>query len=157
MTSAMAITTRWRMPPESWCGYSLARCAGAGMPTVSSILTGAVPRLAFGAGAVNPHHLGDLIANGEDGIQSRHRLLEDHRDASAAHGAHRLLVDRARFFPSKVISLPDSMRPGGRIRRKSESAVTDLPQPDSPTRPTVSPGAIAKLMPSTERATPDSV
>ena len=29
----MAIITRWRMPPESWCGYSRARCAGSGMRT----------------------------------------------------------------------------------------------------------------------------
>jgi hypothetical protein len=31
------------------------------------------------------------------------------------------------------------MRPGGRIRRRIESAVTDLPQPLSPTMPSVSP------------------
>ena len=31
---AMAITTRWRMPPESWCGYELTRRAS--MPTSSS-------------------------------------------------------------------------------------------------------------------------
>ena len=33
----MAIMTRWRMPPESWCGYSSTRLAGEGMPTSSSI------------------------------------------------------------------------------------------------------------------------
>jgi hypothetical protein len=38
-----------------------------------------------------------------------------------------------------------------------DSAVTDLPHPDSPTSPTVSPGAIAKDTPSTARATPASV
>ena len=31
--SAMAIITRWRMPPESWCGYSRTRRSGSGMPT----------------------------------------------------------------------------------------------------------------------------
>ena len=35
--SAMAIITRWRMPPESWCGYSRTRRLAAGMPTRSSI------------------------------------------------------------------------------------------------------------------------
>jgi hypothetical protein len=30
----MAITTRWRMPPESWCGYALTRRLL--MPTSSS-------------------------------------------------------------------------------------------------------------------------
>ena len=31
--SASAITTRWRMPPENWCGYPSMRFSGAGMPT----------------------------------------------------------------------------------------------------------------------------
>ena len=30
---AMAITARWRMPPENWCGYSSTRCSGLAMPT----------------------------------------------------------------------------------------------------------------------------
>ena len=36
------------------------------------------------------HHqrLGDLVADGEDGIQRRHRLLEDQRDFAAAEPAH---------------------------------------------------------------------
>ena len=33
---AIAIATRWRMPPESWCGYCASRCSGAGMPTAAS-------------------------------------------------------------------------------------------------------------------------
>jgi hypothetical protein len=62
-----------------------------------------------------------------------------------------------RLFPSNWISLPGSIRPGGRTRRRRESAVTDLPHPDSPTSPTVSPDPISKLTPSTARATPPSV
>ncbi len=37
--SAMAIITRWRMPPENWCGYSPARRRGSGMPTSASAST----------------------------------------------------------------------------------------------------------------------
>ena len=37
------------------------------------------------------------------------------------------------------------MRPGGCTSRRIESAVTDLPLPDSPTRPSVSPRATSKL------------
>jgi hypothetical protein len=33
--------------------------------------------------------LGDLMANGEDRIESRRRLLEDHGDATAAQVAQR--------------------------------------------------------------------
>ena len=37
--SAIAIITRWRMPPDSWCGYSPARFSAFGMPTFLSIST----------------------------------------------------------------------------------------------------------------------
>jgi ABC-type oligopeptide transport system ATPase subunit len=36
--SAMAIITRCRMPPESWCGYCASLCSGAGMPTAGEVL-----------------------------------------------------------------------------------------------------------------------
>ena len=36
---AMAIITRWAMPPDSWCGYSLTRRAGSEIPTRSSSST----------------------------------------------------------------------------------------------------------------------
>ena len=41
--SAMAIITRWRMPPDSWCGYSSARRLASGMPTWREHLDRAVP------------------------------------------------------------------------------------------------------------------
>ena len=31
--SAMAIITRWRCPPESWCGQASSRASGSRMPT----------------------------------------------------------------------------------------------------------------------------
>jgi hypothetical protein len=37
----------------------------------------------------------------------------------------------------------------GSISRRMQRPVVDLPQPDSPTRPRVSPGAMSKLTPST--------
>src|SRR5262247_2108125 len=50
------------------------------------------------------------------------------------------------------------MRPGGEaIRRMMESEVTLLPQPDSPTTASVSPGATVKDTPSTARTTPSRV
>ena len=41
--TAMAIITRWRIPPDSWCGYSPTRRCGSGMPTSSQQLDGAGP------------------------------------------------------------------------------------------------------------------
>src|ERR687888_2141995 len=50
------------------------------------------------------------------------------------------------------------MRPGGwGMSRMIESAVTDLPEPDSPTIPSVSPLLMCRSMPSTARTMPSSV
>src|SRR5689334_8519255 len=50
------------------------------------------------------------------------------------------------------------MRPGGcGMRRMTLSAVTDLPEPDSPTIPSVSPLLMNRSTPSTARTTPSSV
>ena len=59
--------------------------------------------------------------------------------------------------PSKTIRLPGSMRPRSSSRPMIESAVTDLPLPDSPTTPSVPPAWSSKSTPSTARITPASV
>jgi hypothetical protein len=54
--------------------------------------------------------------------------------------------------------LPLAMRPGGdATSRMIDSAVTDLPQPDSPTTPSVVPRGTANETPSTARTVPRSV
>ena len=65
--------------------------------------------------------------------------------------------ERPRRFRPRSRTSPDSIRPGRSTSRRMESAVTDFPQPDSPTRPSVSPSAISNDIPSTARATPSSV
>ena len=88
--SAMAIATRWRMPPESWCGYCRRRCSGAGMPTSAS---SSAPRL---GGCRRVHvemrlqGLDELRADGEHGIERRHRILEDDRELGPPQAAQRL-------------------------------------------------------------------
>src|SRR5580765_8962960 len=52
---------------------------------------------------------------------------------------------------------PLTMRAGGRNRRRMAIALTDLPEPDSPTRPTTSPAAMLSAAPSTAWTTPSSV
>ena len=98
---------------------------------------GVAPRRA----AVDAQRLRDLIADREDRVERGHRLLEDEADLGAAHAAHLALGER-----QQVASLEDgpgrrAIRPGGCTSRMIDSAVTDLPLPDSPTRPSVSPGA----------------
>src|SRR2546430_5073261 len=55
-----------------------------------------------------------------------------------------------------VMSRPSktTFPPVGSSSRVTSRPVVDLPQPDSPTRPSVSPGRIAKSMPSTARTAP---
>ncbi len=66
-------------------------------------------------------------------------------------------VSSSRLRPWKTIS-PVTISPaGGSMRRMIDIAVTDLPEPDSPTTPRRSPGIIAKSTPSTARTTPSSV
>src|SRR5262245_66325648 len=55
--------------------------------------------------------------------------------------------------PSKITS-PPTTRPGGETSLMIESAVTDLPQPDSPTRLKVSPRSSVNETSSTERTSP---
>ena len=44
--------------------------------------------------AVEQHRFGDLIADGKDGIEARHRLLEDHANPPPPHRAHGRLRQR---------------------------------------------------------------
>jgi hypothetical protein len=52
---------------------------------------------------------------------------------------------------------PPTMRPGSGTRRRIDSAVMVLPQPDSPTTPSVSPSSTCRLTPSTARTVPREV
>src|SRR5215216_5349480 len=117
---------------------------------------GTLPTCLFAQVLVHIQHFGQLIANFEHRVQSRLRLLEDHGDAVAAHFDHFFFGSLSRFCPSSKIS-PSSIRPGLEISRMIEREVTLLPQPDSPTSPSTSPGYTSKLTPSTARNIPSSV
>ena len=80
--SAIAIITRWRKPPESWCGYWPRRLRGGGNADRFEQFGGAIAasRRTFGA-AQRLHH---LVADRVGGVERGHRVLEDHRHAVAA-------------------------------------------------------------------------
>ena len=48
---------------------------------------------------VDAEHLADLVADGAQRVERRHRLLEDHRDAGAAHLAHVGFIDLRQIAP----------------------------------------------------------
>ena len=105
--SAMAIITRWRMPPESSCGYCVSRRAASGICTRSSSAR-APRRVRPGrrAPAWARDRLGQLPADGQHRVERGHRLLEDHADVAAAHRR----ASRLRRAPSRSRPLNSTCR-----------------------------------------------
>ncbi len=96
--SAMAIITRCRSPPESWCGNWPMR-SRRGDADAAQQRGRAVHGRALAAGAVPAPGLGQLRADGVGRVEAGHRLLEDHRHPVAAQpgqgaaGRHRRAVE----------------------------------------------------------------
>ena len=138
VSSAVAIITRCSRPPDSSCGYCRRRRSPSGTPTSASSLTDRALGLVVGDAVVGPQRLGHEVADPAHRVDVRARVLEDdprcRRAAPAGGGPRR----RARRVPSKRIAPSVSARFGS--RRATARAVIDLPAPDSPTRPTASPG-----------------
>ena len=89
-------------------------------------------------------HLVDLLAARHHRIERGHRLLEDHRHARAAQLAQPRLGRG-----EQVLALEQDLAARGfsalASRPITVKAITDLPEPDSPTRQTISPGLTVKL------------
>ena len=67
-------------------------------------------------------------------------------------------VTKSMLSPSVVNVIdPDSIRPGDETSRNVDMAVTLLPQPLSPTKPSVRPRSIDKETPSTAGSLPSDV
>ena len=79
------------MPPESWCGYSLSRRFGSGMPTRFSRSTAAADAVFALEALVPRQYLGDLDADRHDRVERGHRILENHGDVLATDVAHPVL------------------------------------------------------------------
>ena len=73
------------MPPDISCGYCSTRSLGIGDADQVEQLDRTVVRRLLRAAEVPTAHLGDLGADGEQRVERRHRVLEDHRDLLAAH------------------------------------------------------------------------
>ena len=138
--SAIAIIARWRWPPESWCGYESTRRSGSGMPVRCSSSM-ALARAALG-------RIASCISS-----TSAIWLPTVYSGLSAVIGSWKIMPMRAPRMArisrseSAVSSLPSKwivpVVSAASTRRRIESAVIDLPDPDSPTRPNFSPRAMA--------------
>ena len=101
---------------------------------------------------VERQHFVDLLAAREHGVERGHRLLEHHRhaacsaarEASAAGAEHVLAVEQD--APRRHRAMPAGSSP------IVACAITDLPDPDSPTRQTISPAPTLMLASRTARS-----
>ncbi|MNQ05952.1 hypothetical protein D3C85_186930 [compost metagenome] len=150
---AIAIMARWRCPPESWCGYDLARRAGSGMPVSASSCTEA----SCAARADSPSCNSSTSAIWSPTVYSA---------LSAVIGSWKIIAISLPRMPRSSRSGIDSRSRAPRCAcdpdrvatpsrsafctsRSSDSAVTVLPEPDSPTSASFSPAAICRSMPCT--------
>ena len=139
--SARAMPMRWRWPPENWCG-KLSICARRSPTRSNSAATrsrraplASTPCTLSGSPTMSPARF---------------------RGLSEENGSWKMICicrrkGRISSLPRRVTSWPSSrMVPAvGSIRRRMARPTVVLPQPISPTSPSVSPGPIVKLTSST--------
>ena len=138
--SARATPIRWRCPPENSCGKRLT-CSGFS-PTRSSSSRTRGLHLSFGD-TVQAHRRTDDLAHPLARVQRGDRILEDELDLAA----HRLELLAAEM--GDVLSAEAKRAEVGSSSRTMQRASVLLPQPDSPTIPSVSPSCSASETSST--------
>ncbi len=153
---AMAIITRWRIPPESSCGYCRSRRAGSGIRTSTSSRSAisraelrSMPRWTRSGSAIcSPMRISGL----SEPIGSWNTVDIDRPQISRSC----LSVRSISSTPSKRID-PERSIPPPAMSPMIERVSTVLPDPDSPTMPTASPRCSDNDTPSTARTTPRGV
>ena len=125
----MAIITRWRMPPDSWCGYSRTRRAGAGMPTSVSIsiarFSASRAFMPWCSRTVSPI-CRPTVSTGLRLVIGSWKIIEIALPRmSRISGSD----SASRSRPSKRMR-PAILPGGSAISRRIDIEVTDLPQPD---------------------------
>ena len=151
--SAIAIMTRWRMPPENWCGYSSTRSLARGRPTRSRTSTARsyascllTSRCSSTASAICLPTV--CVGLSEDSGSWKIIPTSSPRILRSSSGRNWVTS-----LPASLI-VPPAMRPPLGSNCMIDSAVIVLPQPDSPTMPSVSPSATSSDTPSTACTTP---
>ena len=142
--------TRWRIPPESWCGYERRRLP-VDADELEQLGRPARAPSRFEMLLVRAHHVDELVADPHHGVERVHRALEDHRDVAPAEVAELLLASCRRGPRRGRGCCRRRSWPGGRRICMIAFATVVLPQPDSPASPRISPARIARSMPSTAR------
>ena len=141
--SAMAIITRWRMPPESSCGYCLSRRAGSPMWTASSMdraRASALPPSVASWVRIASTSCDPTVITGLSEVIGSWKIIAMAPPRSRRIARSGSVVSSC---PASLIE-PPRWRSEGDRSRMIDSAVSDFPEPDSPARPRVSPGCSVK-------------
>ena len=148
LASAIAIITRCRMPPENWCGYSSTRSRARGMPTRSSTSTARsmasfldTSRCSSTTSAICAPTV--WVGFSEESGSWKIIPISSPRILRISSGGSPVISRSASLIE------PPAMRPLFGSRPMIDSAVIVLPQPDSPTMPSVSPSSTWNDTPST--------
>ncbi len=154
--SAMAIITRCAIPPDSACGKASRRRTGSGMPTIrssSAARSRAARRFMLRCSSSTSPSCMPTLKTGFRLLVGCWKIMLIRLPRSFRISLSRR-VSRSR--PSKRTE-PAVTLPGGAMRRITDRLVTLFPQPDSPTRPRISPRSTWKSTPVTARTTPSGV
>ena len=152
--SAIAITMRCLIPPLNSCGYCVSRRAGSEMPTMPRSSTAraraSVWRIARWISRPSVSWR-PTVRTGLSEVIGSWKIMPISRPRTRRISSSDS-VKRSR--PLKT-TCPDTIRPAGwATSLMIDSAVTLLPQPDSPTSATVSPSSTSHETPSTARTIP---
>jgi hypothetical protein len=134
----MAIMTRWRMPPDIWCGYSSTRVCGGGDADLFEHLDRVLARL--GLALLQVEHDGlaiwyPTVKTGLSEVIGSWKIMEMSRPADRPHLG---LGQRGEVLAvEEDLALDDAS--GRRDEAHRREGGDDLPQPDSPTTPSVLP------------------
>ena len=151
--SAMAMSTRWRIPPENSCGYCLARRAGSGIPAWPSSSTAC-------RHACRRVHMPCASRVSATWRPTRDTGLRFDIGSCGTRPISRPRNRRNRRSPACVMSsprqriVPPVTRPPPGSRPMTACAVVDFPEPDWPTTATRSPGASVSDTPRTAGVSP---
>jgi hypothetical protein len=145
---AIAMTTRWRMPPENWCGNWIARAAGSGMSTSRSSST--ARDMAASPAAMRPCATCPSMTWRPTCSTGFSVVVGSWKIMPTSLPRMRRSVSRsavATSTPARRMEPETRAVAGSRPAMASE--VTLLPEPDSPTMPSTSFGWTSKSMPRT--------
>ena len=153
---AIAISTRCRIPPDSSCGYCRATHRRVGQPGPAEQLDRVQGGPAAIGQPVDPQHLGDLGADPQHRVEGQPGVLRDQADPPAPDRPQPGLRQRGQVERRAGVEAeldPAGLHPAaGRQQPDHGVGGVVLPEPDSPTSATTSPGCDVQVEPAVHGA-----